>query len=418
LPSSATWTRAATGLVAALLTCGPAATYASGIVGTAFGPRPAGAAPVEHVDPRTATSAEVLDELHRLDAAVNDTRAAAASADAAVVDAEADLDAATARAERDRQGAEALERARAREVDPPTTDVFEMLGGGGTVGPDGSQADAVAAADSATETDAVEEAQAAVDAAESDSEDAEQARAAAAVELDGFVDAVWSRTTARLAEADQAAPVDPAYADRLRADEAAIAAPLARVVDRQDVRAVADAVAASGTGGAAATPAPAPAPAPAPTPPAPPPAPPPLPDPAGSASGVLNGVWCADGSQIVVDASLGISVQLLVNDAAAAGIGLCGSGFRTYEEQVQLRRQHCGTSDAAVFDAPPSSCSPPTARPGTSNHEDGLAIDFACADGQPMTHASPCYQWLAGNAENYGLYNLPSEPWHWSTTGT
>ena len=70
-----------------------------------------------------------------------------------------------------------------------------------------------------------------------------------------------------------------------------------------------------------------------------------------------------------------------------------------------------------MFQAAPSSCSPPTARPGTSNHEDGLAIDFSCADGQPMTHDSPCYQWLAGNAHNYGLRNLPSEPWHWSVSG-
>ena len=25
---------------------------------------------------------------------------------------------------------------------------------------------------------------------------------------------------------------------------------------------------------------------------------------------------------------------------------------------------------------------------------------------------------LAANAENFGFYNLPSEPWHWSTTGS
>jgi len=132
---------------------------------------------------------------------------------------------------------------------------------------------------------------------------------------------------------------------------------------------------------------------------------------------VLAAVGCANGDRIVVDGSIGGNVQALVNDAAAAGIGLCGGGFRTYAEQVELRRAHCGTSDAAVFGAAPSSCSPPTARPGTSNHEGGLAIDFSCSDGQPMTHASPCYQWLAAYAGNYFLYNLPSEPWHWSVTG-
>lgn len=109
--------------------------------------------------------------------------------------------------------------------------------------------------------------------------------------------------------------------------------------------------------------------------------------------------------------------QALVDDAAADGVGLCAkSGFRSRAEQIELRRAHCGTSDHAVFDAPPSSCSPPTG-PGTSNHETGLAVDFSCADGQPMTHASPCFQWLAGHASAYGLHNLPSEPWHWSVTG-
>jgi D-alanyl-D-alanine carboxypeptidase len=30
---------------------------------------------------------------------------------------------------------------------------------------------------------------------------------------------------------------------------------------------------------------------------------------------------------------------------------------------------------------------------------------------------SPCFVWLAANAGTYGLKNLPSEPWHWSTNG-
>jgi len=99
-------------------------------------------------------------------------------------------------------------------------------------------------------------------------------------------------------------------------------------------------------------------------------------------------------------------------------VGLCAkSGFRTAAEQVELRRAHCGGSQYALYRAPPSSCSPPTARPGTSNHEGGLAVDFSCADDKPMTHASPCFRWLAGHAPAYGLHNLPSEPWHWSVTG-
>ncbi len=31
--------------------------------------------------------------------------------------------------------------------------------------------------------------------------------------------------------------------------------------------------------------------------------------------------------------------------------------------------------------------------------------------------SSPCYRWLVTNAATYGLYNLPTEAWHWSTNG-
>jgi LAS superfamily LD-carboxypeptidase LdcB len=46
-------------------------------------------------------------------------------------------------------------------------------------------------------------------------------------------------------------------------------------------------------------------------------------------------------------------------------------------------------------------------------HERGLAVDFASCS----TRSNPCYRWLAANAARYGLFNLPSEPWHWSTNG-
>jgi hypothetical protein len=99
--------------------------------------------------------------------------------------------------------------------------------------------------------------------------------------------------------------------------------------------------------------------------------------------------------------------------AASQGVTLTGGGFRTAESQIQLRRAHCGSSYYAIYQAPASSCRPPTARPGTSNHEQGKAIDFHNC----TTRSTACYQWLARNAEQFGLYNLPSEPWHWSVDG-
>ena len=50
-------------------------------------------------------------------------------------------------------------------------------------------------------------------------------------------------------------------------------------------------------------------------------------------------------------------------------------------------------------------------------HERGLAIDFTCGGTTIGSHSSPCYKWLSAHASQYGLYNLPSEPWHWSTNG-
>jgi hypothetical protein len=120
---------------------------------------------------------------------------------------------------------------------------------------------------------------------------------------------------------------------------------------------------------------------------------------------------------ITVHAALADNVGSLVRAAHAAGHALAGSGYRDPARQIALRRQHCGTSNYAIYQMPPSQCSPPTARPGTSLHERGLAIDFTCNGTLIRSRTTPCYQWLAAHAANHGLSNLPSEPWHWSTTG-
>jgi zinc D-Ala-D-Ala carboxypeptidase len=51
-------------------------------------------------------------------------------------------------------------------------------------------------------------------------------------------------------------------------------------------------------------------------------------------------------------------------------------------------------------------------------HERGLAVDFTCDGTLIHSRANPCFEWLSSHGEDYWLYNLPSEPWHWSTTGT
>ncbi len=119
------------------------------------------------------------------------------------------------------------------------------------------------------------------------------------------------------------------------------------------------------------------------------------------------------GTTITVHRLIADQVAALLNAAAADGVVLDGWGYRDTQRQIELRRAHCGPSAEAVFAAPSSSCSPPTARPGRSMHERGLAVDFKNCSSRSL----PCYQWLSRNAARFGLFNLPSEPWHWSTNG-
>jgi hypothetical protein len=121
---------------------------------------------------------------------------------------------------------------------------------------------------------------------------------------------------------------------------------------------------------------------------------------------------------ITVHTDIAHQVAGLVQAARADGHTLTGGGYRSPERQIELRRAHCGTNDYAIYEMPSSQCSPPTARPGSSNHELGLAIDFECDGDLVRTRSSDCFTWMTANAPTFGLYNLPSEPWHWSVDGT
>jgi LAS superfamily LD-carboxypeptidase LdcB len=129
----------------------------------------------------------------------------------------------------------------------------------------------------------------------------------------------------------------------------------------------------------------------------------------------LGTASCPGGGRITVAASIVDRVQSLLNAASSDGVQLCGGGYRSSQGQIEARKRN-GCPD--VYSSPPSSCATPTARPGQSMHERGLAIDFTCNGGGVISsRESPCYQWLASHAGSYGLRNLPSEPWHWSTNG-
>jgi hypothetical protein len=117
---------------------------------------------------------------------------------------------------------------------------------------------------------------------------------------------------------------------------------------------------------------------------------------------------------ITVSARLAPYLAAMLAAAAADGIVLGGSGYRSTEAQVRLRLAN-GCPD--VYTAPASSCGTPTAIPGRSMHEVGEAVDFTHQGHLITSRDDPAYRWLAANAARYGLYNLPSEPWHFSTSG-
>jgi hypothetical protein len=139
---------------------------------------------------------------------------------------------------------------------------------------------------------------------------------------------------------------------------------------------------------------------------------------ATSYSGTPGNVPLATVEGITVHQQIASQVAGLVQAARADGITLTGGGYRSPQRQIELRRQNCGTSQYAIYEMPSGSCSPPTARPGTSNHELGLAVDFSCNGALIRSRSSSCFAWMSANAPRFGLHNLPSEPWHWSVDGT
>jgi len=218
-------------------------------------------------------------------------------------------------------------------------------------------------------------------------EELAQLRAARAQQA-AFAEEAAAALDRKLVEADNLASLDAQLSQQIAAEEAALARRLA-----------AEAAARARASGSSAPPSSAGPGTIAPVP------------------GGLASVSCAGGGAITIAGDLAPRLRSLLDAAAAEDVPLCGWGYRSAERQIALRRAHCGTSDYAIWHMPSWECSPPTARPGNSMHEVGLAVDFTCAGGGIGSRAGTCFRWLSQHAADYGLYNLPSEPWHWSVNG-
>ena len=94
--------------------------------------------------------------------------------------------------------------------------------------------------------------------------------------------------------------------------------------------------------------------------------------------------------------------------AKAAGVDISAtSSFRTMAHQTDLYNQ-LGSARAA--------------KPGTSNHQFGEAIDFNVqTSGSIYKGVGTVYNWLVKNAATFGMHNDSStqatEAWHWSPSG-
>ena len=99
-------------------------------------------------------------------------------------------------------------------------------------------------------------------------------------------------------------------------------------------------------------------------------------------------------------------------DGLDAPLLLPVSGYRSSDEQDWLWR-----GALHKYGDPEEACRW-VARPGTSSHQSGRAVD--CHLGYPIEseyvddlRRTPAWKWLLANAERFGFYPYDLEPWHW-----
>jgi LAS superfamily LD-carboxypeptidase LdcB len=132
---------------------------------------------------------------------------------------------------------------------------------------------------------------------------------------------------------------------------------------------------------------------------------------------------CPEGVEAVqgiyICKSMSKNLNDLLNQAKSDGIRLGGGGFRTLQKQIEFRNKNCSCNNntECIYKKSSSQCTPPTAIPGKSRHQSGLAIDFTCEGQSIRARDNKCFIWMKNNANKYGFFNLPSEAWHWSVDG-
>lgn len=135
------------------------------------------------------------------------------------------------------------------------------------------------------------------------------------------------------------------------------------------------------------------------------------------------------GSLTQIDKDIWPYLQAMLDDALAQGIDIgVWSPYRSYDTQKMLfdrkinRLIEAGTPQENAE----TEAAKVVARPGTSEHHTGLALDINCAN--DSFEKTKAYEWLKENAEDYGFVMRYSkekqektgvihESWHWRFVG-
>src|SRR5699024_7064979 len=135
-----------------------------------------------------------------------------------------------------------------------------------------------------------------------------------------------------------------------------------------------------------------------------------------------------------VDSRIYPALQEMMDDARAAGYNpLICSSFRTWDKQSQLYERKVQFyidqgSDRATAEEQAAVW---VARPGTSEHQAGLAVDIVSVEYQVLDEGqedTPLQQWLMAHCWEYGfilryptdksaLTGVGYEPWHYRYVG-
>ena len=135
-----------------------------------------------------------------------------------------------------------------------------------------------------------------------------------------------------------------------------------------------------------------------------------------------------------VDAQAYPDLQNMLDDMSQAGLSpLICSSYRSQERQQELydNKVQRVMAEGVSLEAAQAEAARWVARPGTSEHQTGLAVDIVSLSNQMLDEtqeSTPEFQWLAENAWKYGFIlrypedksektGIAYEPWHFRFVG-